>query len=282
MKKLLVIASILIFQLSGCLVTNQFLFDEGKSGTKATLPVSLDTLIKMGEYSKLIYTDADIFADGKVSPDEPEFYGMNLMIDEQYRIEDDAYSYYVDQSNDNFTVLIFRGTANTENILDDINMMRFYDEGLGLKLHTGFRDAANLLYRDIRKSYELDHKVILTGHSLGGAIAQIIGMWLDMRGYDVQVFTFGSPKVSTTFIHTKLAHYRVVDPLDPVPFFPWFPYVHSGTVIDVTDLSWSENHEEGAFTDTDGSDHSIVDYLDILYNQSECNAKCRGSKDIRE
>ena len=69
MKKLLVIASILIFQLSGCLVTNQFLFDEGKSGTKATLPVSLDTLIKMGEYSKLIYTDADIFADGKVSPD---------------------------------------------------------------------------------------------------------------------------------------------------------------------------------------------------------------------
>ena len=33
---------------------------------------------------------------------------------------------------------------------------------------------------------------------------------------------------------------------------------------------------------TDGLDHSIKDYLDILYNHSECDAKCRGSQEIRD
>ena len=115
-------------------------------------------------------------------------------------------------------------------------------------------------------------------------------MWLDRRirtrtgekRHNVQIFTFGSPKVTTKFLFNKPNHWRVVDRSDPVPFLPPFPYVHSGVVIDIDTLSWSETHEEGDILQTDGLDHSIKDYLDILYNHSECDAKCRGSQKIRD
>ena len=120
-----------------CAFTNTFLYDEGKSGTRDTLPVSLDTLIKMGEFSKLIYTDNTVFSDGAVSPEEPEFYGLNTMIMDQHRVSDNNYSYYIDQeSYDDVTILIFRGTANMKNFLDDINITRTYDRRLELNLHS--------------------------------------------------------------------------------------------------------------------------------------------------
>ena len=268
--------------LSGCSITNWFLWKDGESGDKDTLPVRLETLIEMGEYSKLIYTDKGIFAEGKVSPEEPEFYGLNRMISDQYRVKQDQFSYYVIQDN-GISILIFRGTANWKNVLSDLDARPFIDNKLDTKLHRGFRDAAEIIYEDIKKNYNLDHTVYLTGHSLGGAIAQIIGMWLhSTERHNVQIFTFGSPKVSTTFIFNEPNHWRVVDRSDPVPFLPPFPYVHSGVVIDINTLSWSENHEEGDILQTDGLDHSIKDYLDILYNHSECDAECRGSQEIRE
>ena len=237
----------------------------------------------MGEYSKLIYTNKGIFADGfnGVSPDDPEFYGLNRMIANQYRVKQDQFSYYVIQE-DGITILIFRGTANAKNVLTDIDVRTFNDSRLDAKLHRGFRDAAEAIYVDIIKTYELDHTIYLTGHSLGGAIAQIMGMWLHQRGYNVQIFTFGSPKVSTTFTFNEPNHWRMVDRSDPVHFLPPYPYVHSGVVIDINTLEWSENHEEGDILQTDGLDHSIKDYLDILYNHSDCDAQCRGSQEIRE
>ena len=277
--KLIIIGIVTL--LSGCTFTNWFLWSGGESGGRDTLPVTLDSLIEMGEYSKLIYTDKGIFADGSVSPEEPEFYGLNKMIAEQSRVKKDQFSYYVLQE-DGVTILIFRGTANAKNVLSDIDIRTFDDDLLDVKLHRGFRDAAESIYGDIKRNYELDHTVFLTGHSLGGAVAQIIGMWLHKRGYNVQIFTYGSPKVSTTFTFNEPNHWRVVDRSDPVPFLPPLPYVHSGVVIDIDTLSWSENHEEGDILQRDGLDHSIKDYLDVLYNHSDCDAKCRGSQKIRD
>ena len=277
--KLIIIGIVTL--LSGCTFTNWFLWSGGESGGRDTLPVTLDSLIEMGEYSKLIYTDKGIFADGSVSPEEPEFYGLNKMIAEQSRVKKDQFSYYVLQE-DGVTILIFRGTANAKNVLSDIDIRTFDDDLLDVKLHRGFRDAAESIYGDIKRNYELDHTVFLTGHSLGGAVAQIIGMWLHKRGYNVQIFTYGSPKVSTTFTFNEPNHWRVVDRSAPVPFLPPIPYVHSGVVIDIDTLSWSENHEEGDILQTDGLDHSIKDYLDVLYNHSDCDAKCRGSQKIRD
>ena len=298
--------AIVVCILSGCTFTNLFLHDEGNEGDRTTLPVSLEALIEMGEYSKLIYTDNKIFSEGQVSPDEPEFYGLNMMIGKQSQLKRNEFSYYVIEDSlqsyyykkggpnknrfrgiayDNVmapTILIFRGTANTKNVWTDADMRMWHDEELDLYLHRGFRDAADIIYKDIKNKYELEPTVYLTGHSLGGAIAQIIGIWLHKEGYNVQIYTFGSPKVTTTFLFNEPNHWRVAVRSDPVPYMPSLPYVHSGIHIDPETLEWDETHQEDSMWGIDSLDHSVVDYLDILYNHSECNAECRGSRDIRD
>ena len=155
--KLIIIIGLLL--ISGCSITNLFLWSDGESGDRSTLPVTLESLIEMGEYSKLIYTDKGIFADGSVSPEEPEFYGLNKMISDQYRVKKDQFSYFVIQE-DGVTILIFRGTANWKNVLSDLDARPFIDSRLDTKLHRGFRDAAEAIYVDILDKYELDLSLI--------------------------------------------------------------------------------------------------------------------------
>ena len=119
-----------------------------------------------------------------------------------------------------------------------------------------------LAHLGAQNNYELEKTIYLTGHSLGGAIAQIIGLWLDNAGYNVQIYTFGSPKVSTTFFGNRPIHYRVLVRNDPVPFVPPYPFLHSGISIDAETLDWEEGGEasRGSFGEIDGRDHSIVYY----------------------
>ena len=258
--KLIIIISLIL--LSGCSITNWFLWNDGDSGSKDTLPVKLETLIEMGEYSKLIYDEKDGGLKEKVIEEQ---YGVSQ------RGKKDVFSYYVNQDN-GVTILVFRGTDNAQNVLTDIDARLFKDRELDLRLHRGFRDAAEKLLDAIyddgwlckKNVCKIEHTVYLTGHSLGGAIAQIIGMWLHQKGHNVQIFTFGSPKVTTTFRFNEPRHWRVAFDSDPVPFLPPYPYVHSGIHIDPNNLDWSENHKEESFLKIDGLDHFIDDYLNRL------------------
>ena len=214
---------------------------DGDSGTKETLPISVTELVEMATYCNDAYA---------THPDH-------------YQVRDNELSYTV-RYDSGATILSFRGTDNGRNVLTDLDVRPFEDDELDLVLHTGFRYSAQILYEDIRGKYKISKLVLLTGHSLGGAIAQIIGMWLDEEGYNVQIYTFGSPKVSTTYVGNKPPHYRVVLDNDPVPFMPPFPYVHSGIRIDAVSLNWNESDNYGKFTEIDGRDHSMKEYLNIL------------------
>jgi len=234
--------------LVACTFTKQFLNRDGESGDHTTLPVSPIELLEMANYCKVAYEK-----DSK----------------NQIFVKNNQFSYYVKHDR-GVNILIFRGTDNKENVLTDLDFRPFKDSALtrhheiDLYLHRGFRDAAMILYKDIKKKYKLEKTVYLAGHSLGGAIAQIIGLWLDMEGRDVQIYTFGSPKVTTTFFGNRPRHYRVVVDNDPIPFLPIYPYVHSGIRIDVESLRWWEYDEYGKFTEIDGRDHSIKYYLKEL------------------
>ena len=183
-----------------------------------------------------------------------------------YEIRNNEFSYHVKQDR-GVTILIFRGTDNIKNVWTDIDARPTKDDSLdGAYLHRGFKDAATWIFEDIKRDYRLEKTIYLTGHSLGGAVAQIIGLWLHNAGYHVQIYTFGSPKVSTTFFGNRPIHYRVLVRNDPVPFVPPYPFLHSGISIDVETLNWEEGGEanRGSFGEIDGRDHSIKEYLKIL------------------
>lgn len=211
---------------------------DGESGTKDNLPVHVETLVEMAEYCENVY-------------------------DEGEELGDNEFSYKVVQDR-GVTIIIFRGTNNGRNVLTDLDARPFGDKKLGISVHRGFRDAAEKLRDDIIENHAIEESVILTGHSLGGAIAQIIGLWLEDDAYDVQVYSFGSPSITTATVGRGVLHFRVALRNDPVPFLPPIPYIHWGIAIDPETLSWSENNEIGDFTKIDARDHSIKEYLNIL------------------
>ena len=237
--------AIVICILSGCAWTNSLLRSDGEYGNKDTLPVEPIDLLEMANYCNESYNSAS---------------NSN-----RYEIRKDEFSYEVKQDQ-GITILVFRGTKNAKNaLITDLDFRVFKDNGLGgVFLHRGFRDAAMYILKDIDENYKLEQIVYLTGHSMGGAVAQIIGLWLDQRGHDVQIYTFGSPKVSTTFFGNRPTHFRVSFGNDPVPFLPPYPFLSSGIHIDPETLEWDESHEEESFFEIDGRDHSIQEYYDVL------------------
>ena len=229
--------------LSGCSWLNPFLYFQGESGDRSTLPVDVEELIEMAEYCEEAYRSAT---------------NENKL----YEIRNNEFSYHVKQDR-GVTILIFRGTDNVKNVWTDIDARPTKDDSLdGAYLHRGFKDAASWIFEDIKRDYRLEKTIYLTGHSLGGAVAQIIGLWLHNAGYHVQIYTFGSPKVSSTFFGNRPIHYRVLVRNDPVPFVPPYPFLHSGISIDAKNLDWEEGGEasRGSFGEIDGRDHSIVYY----------------------
>ena len=224
------------------------------SGDKSNLPVTLASLVEHAEYCKAIY-------DGGGS-------------------ERDEVAFEVKQEN-GISIIVIRGTANNANVLSDVDVRLVTDVRLGIRLHKGFRDAATTIMQIIdtsmtsrgvvqgqTRTYPLEHTVHVTGHSLGGAVAQIIGMWLHKRGKNVQVFSYGSPKVSDQVLSGgQPTHWRVVRRSDPIPFTPPWPYRHTGLFIDSQDLDWGPDNDNGLISKTDGLDHSILKYVTTLKEQ---------------
>ena len=71
------------------------------------------------------------------------------------------------------------------------------DRRVNIDLHTGFYIAADDVYQTILPTLNRGYKNRITGHSLGGAIAVILMMFLKEDGYQLEkCITFGQPKVT--------------------------------------------------------------------------------------
>jgi predicted lipase len=208
------------------------------SGDKSNLPVTLTSLIEHAEYCKAIY---DSGGDQK-----------------------DEVAFEVKQNN-GISIIVIRGTANDANVLSDVDVRLVSDTRTGIRLHKGFRDAAVTILQIIDTTKTLEHTVHVTGHSLGGAVAQIIGMWLYKRGKNVQIYSYGSPKVSDQVLPGgQPTHWRVVRLSDPIPMSPPWPYRHTGLFIDSQDLDWGPDNDNQLISKTDGLTHAIAKYVETL------------------
>ena len=121
-------------------------------------------------------------------------------------------------------VLVVRGTSNVENAMLDIALKLMPNKHTGVKLHQGFALTADFIYNELKSSLNKGYRISTTGHSLGGAVALILAMYMDLDGYNVgKVVTFGQPKVTNIGGSKRFAHLdviRLVMPSDMVPLMP--------------------------------------------------------------
>ncbi|MFJ7313348.1 lipase family protein [Pseudomonas sp. NPDC098747] len=103
-----------------------------------------------------------------------------------------------------------------------------FEEGEG-KVHRGFYGGAQAVYPFVVSYLERFYsgqKLLITGHSLGGAIALILSEMLRRDPQylpQIVLYTYGAPRTGdTTFINSAqpLIHHRIVNQNDPVPSVP--------------------------------------------------------------
>ena len=159
-------------------------------------------------------------------------------------IPDSQITFFLATSDSTRTHLIsVRGTSNAENAMVDLALKLLPDEKTGARLHQGFSYAAKQVYAKLKPLVKPGYKVRATGHSLGGAVALILAMYLDADRIEVeQVVTFGQPKVTNLSGANGIQHLniiRVVTPTDLVPLLPPFDPMDLGNL----DIYWHAGRE---------------------------------------
>lgn len=125
-------------------------------------------------------------------------------------------------------VLAFRGTVvSIEWIQNSLFLQKSFSLSNEVKVHAGFLETHNSLWKRFKDQLEAllnpSLPLIITGHSLGGAVAQL--MALELAALQPVVYTFGSPRVGNLafvqhYNRTVKKSYRIVNGFDPVPALP--------------------------------------------------------------
>ena len=160
--------------------------------------------------------------------------------------------------------LIFQGTSDIEQALGDLDMGPIHAIGLG-DVHEGFWRAMMGIAEKADKALG-DGPAILSGHSLGGALAIALGAYRTVTGKPPRaIVTFGAPRVGIgSALEILFALYRVELQLyrhaaDPVPLLPpsfevFADWEHPAPLIQLG--------ERGEFPEI--GDHSIDRYVEAL------------------
>ena len=158
-------------------------------------------------------------------------------------------------------VIAVRGTANIENALVDIALKLTPDKHAGVRLHNGFSQAAQAIYTELQPWLKKNYVIHTTGHSLGGAVAVILAMYLHVDNFQLgQVITFGQPKVTNIAGASRFQELnitRVVTEKDLVPLVPPLDPVDINNI----DIYWHAGREIILFTD---NTYALLDGLNSM------------------
>jgi predicted lipase len=134
------------------------------------------------------------------------------------------YMLITDVTAKSYTIVI-RGTSNFKNAMQDMKFDKDKSTRLGCKVHSGFHKAAEMIFDDLAsKMLNEKYTINVTGHSLGGAEALIVGAYCDQAKMNLaKIITFGQPKAFDRDGMAKWGHLpltRVVNETDIVPLVP--------------------------------------------------------------
>lgn len=123
----------------------------------------------------------------------------------------------LDINEDPIQIIAFKGT---DSIQDWIGNLKLIPEQwkTGGYVHSGFLDAYHLLEHYVHITTDTISNVILTGHSLGGALALLAATTIPEKVHSI--YTYGMPRVGDNDFCHQLKHlpiYNLVNSKDIVP-----------------------------------------------------------------
>ncbi len=164
--------------------------------------------------------------------------------------------FLVDRSHEGYTILAVEGTNETTDWVTNLKFLIKRDD-----CHRGFKNNANRTLAELVVAYEgLDpkRKLVIAGHSLGGATATLIAdlLW-ESGNKNIALVTAGSPRPGGRRLRQRvkdLEHLRFVHGNDIVPGTPpWIAgFVHTHPLIYLPDEV--ETRFDGV------ADHNMGDY----------------------
>jgi len=140
--------------------------------------------------------------------------------------------------------ITFRGSSSIRNWIEDVEIKKVDYTTFptcNCKVHKGFYHSTLGIIDQISEKIKLlklryfDYNIIVTGHSYGAAVSQLIAMELLSLGIESSVYNFGQPRIGdsvyASFVNSQLKNlWRVVHNKDIVPHVPpikEFDYFHS-------------------------------------------------------
>jgi hypothetical protein len=202
--------------------------------------------------------------------------------------------YFLERNDKTRTQFItVRGSANSANFSEDLDIAVREDRKASIPVHSGFDLAARTIYQDVKPHLKPGYKTHLTGHSLGGAVAAIVTIYMIEDGVEVvRVVTFGQPRFTTADGVKRLSFLplaRVVDENDMIPMVPpatalhptFGAYEHVGSEVillegqnivylpahDANRISVGEFWRSTSFADLE--DHKMEKYLKRIADKTK-------------
>lgn len=193
-----------------------------------------------------LYEDVPYSERFEILPFDPTLYeqnhpdkGQEQEYPSKLHFFDDANEYWLNSKStqafithhDEVILIAIRGTLELADWWRDADAQQVpFEEGGGKgKVHHGFYDAYKALKTFVQNYLDQFHagqKIIICGHSLGGAIATLLAEALRSspdNNYDILLYTYGSPRVGDSTFVTEaepLVHHRMVNNNDMVPGVP--------------------------------------------------------------
>ncbi|EAS02396.1 lipase family protein (macronuclear) [Tetrahymena thermophila SB210] len=254
------------------------------AGNNSKIDLEEDSITRLKDiyfFSKVSYCDAQQINSWSCGIACMRHQNMAISQTVTTELQGQGYCGFVKDSQN--IVISFRGSDNLRNWMSNLNCRKFnyqkcdkcnVHEGI-YNIYSSFQNKLTECALNLIKQYP-QASIIITGHSLGGALAtlQAVDIKTQYPDYSIELVTFGSPRVG----NQKFSDYannllknnsvRITNKKDVIPHLPFkfFDFYHTGQEMWIVDeISFKTDCKQGEDQNCSASVKPNLSINDHLY-----------------